>query len=196
MARRRHADMPMLAAGVALASATMVPRMLVEVAAVNRSMVGPLLLPLGVLAAIPILAALWIARRREGEGPPSHEVALRNPFELGAALGWAVLLTGLALAVGAARALLGEPGVYAVAGLAGLADVDAIGISLARAAQGDLAASVAGRAIVLAALVNTLSKAGLAALVGGGRFGVRTVAILGAAAAAAGAVVAASVLRG
>lgn len=187
MARRRSADVPMLAAGVALAAATMVPRMLVEVAAVHGALLPRLALPLAVLGLVPIVAAAWIARRR-GDSAPPQEVTLRNPFELGAALGWGALLTGLALAVGAARALLGHPGVYAVAALAGLADVDAIGISLARAARTELDAGVASRAIVIAAIVNTLMKAALAGMVGGGRFGVQTMRILGAAALAAGVV--------
>lgn len=189
MARRGGADARMLAAGVAVAAATMVPRLLVEIAAVHPPLLRPLAWPLAVLAVVPVLAALGMARRIGPERAP-EEVPLRNPFELSAALGWAVLLSVLALAVGGARALLGDPGVYGVAGLAGLADVDAIGISLARAARGPLDPGVAARAIVLAALVNTMSKAGLAAVVGGGRFARPAAAILATAAVLAALVLA------
>ncbi|MDX1648867.1 MAG: DUF4010 domain-containing protein [Myxococcota bacterium] len=191
MAARGGAPQRMLAAGVALAAAAMVPRMLIEVAAVQPTLLARLLLPLGALGLVPVAAAAWTAwgpgagDGAEADGP---DVALRNPFELSAALGWAALLTLLALAVGAARVWLGDPGVYAVAALAGLADVDAIAIALARAAGGGLEAGVAAGGIVVAGLVNTLSKAALAGLVGGGRFGLRSAAILGAAAGVAGAV--------
>lgn len=192
MAARRRVELPMLAAGVALAAAMMVPRMLVEVSAVEPGLVARLALPLGALAVVPVAATVWIGwgpRARAAADDRAAEVALRNPFELTAALGWAALLTALALAVGAARAWLGDPGVYAVAALAGLADVDAIAIALAQAAGGGLDAGVAAGGIVVAALVNTLSKAALAGLVGGGRFGLRSASILGAAALAGGAVV-------
>lgn len=188
MARKGPLDARLLAGGVALAAATMVPRMLIEIAAVNRALVAPLLLPLGALAVLPVGSAAWMAWRRGGRGGNPGEMALRSPFELSAALGWAALLAALALAVGAARALLGEGGVYGVAALAGLADVDAISISLARAARSELEAQVAAQGVVLAAFSNTLTKAVLAGVVGGRAFGLRAGAILGAAVLFAGAV--------
>ncbi|MCT4962756.1 DUF4010 domain-containing protein, partial [Pseudomonas aeruginosa] len=64
--------------------------------------------------------------------------------------------------------------IYAVALLSGLADVDAITLSLARAAQGELDPGVASRGIALAALSNSLVKAGLVVLVGGKRLALQT----------------------
>ena len=51
--------------------------------------------------------------------------------------------------------------VYAVAGIAGLTDVDAITLSMAEAAKSG-PAQIAVTAIVIASLVNTLVKAGIA----------------------------------
>ena len=57
-------------------------------------------------------------------------------------------------------------GVYAVAALAGLTDVDAITLSMAEFARGDTA-QIAVIAIVIAALVNTAVKCGIAFVLGG-----------------------------
>ena len=63
-----------------------------------------------------------------------------------------------------------ESGVYAVAALAGLTDVDAITLSMAELAKtGD--AHVAVVAIVIAALVNTAVKWGIAFVLGGAALG-------------------------
>ena len=57
-------------------------------------------------------------------------------------------------------------GLYMVAGLAGMTDVDAITLSMAEYARsGD--AHVAANAIVLATLINTTVKCGIVAVLGG-----------------------------
>lgn len=102
------------------------------------------------------------------------EPGLRNPFELLPALRFAALLSAILLLVEVGRRLFGDAGIYAVALLSGLADVDAITLSLARAAQGELDPGVASRGIALAALSNSLVKAGLVVLVGGKRLALQT----------------------
>ena len=63
-----------------------------------------------------------------------------------------------------------DSGVYAVAAIAGLTDVDAITLSMAELAKtGD--ANVAVIAIVIAALVNTAVKCGIAFVIGGAKLG-------------------------
>ncbi|MHA5871571.1 DUF4010 domain-containing protein, partial [Pseudomonas aeruginosa] len=87
---------------------------------------------------------------------------------------FAALLSAILLLVEVGRRLFGDAGIYAVALLSGLADVDAITLSLARAAQGELDPGVASRGIALAALSNSLVKAGLVVLVGGKRLALQT----------------------
>lgn len=53
-----------------------------------------------------------------------------------------------------------------VAAVSGLADVDAITLSVADRARDALDPRIAARAIVLAAVTNTLAKAGLVAVLG------------------------------
>ncbi|WP_049272214.1 DUF4010 domain-containing protein, partial [Pseudomonas aeruginosa] len=110
--------------------------------------------------------------RASQEAP--DEPGLRNPFELLPALRFAAVLSAILLLVEVGRRLFGDAGIYAVALLSGLADVDAITLSLARAAQGELDPGVASRGIALAALSNSLVKAGLVVLVGGKRLALQT----------------------
>ena len=83
------------------------------------------------------------------------------------------------------RRMFGDAGVLIVAGLSGVADVDAVTISIARPAGQGIEPAVAVRGILLAVAVNTGAKAALAAWAGGSRVGI-TVGAISALALAAG----------
>jgi uncharacterized membrane protein (DUF4010 family) len=93
-------------------------------------------------------------------------VPLKNPFSLTAAIKFALFLALILLLVKITQHYLPGRGVLAVAALAGLADVDAITLSMAVDARqpGQLPSAVA--AIVVAALSNTCLKAGLVVVLG------------------------------
>lgn len=61
----------------------------------------------------------------------------------------------------------GETGVYLVSALSGLADVDAVSISLARAVNQNMSLSVAKISIFIAVFMNTLVKVALTRFIGG-----------------------------
>jgi uncharacterized membrane protein (DUF4010 family) len=189
-ARDAAADPAMLGAGIVVAAATMVPRLAIEIGAVNASLLPALWPPLAALAAIPLIGAAWIGRRRSAATP--GEIRLANPLQLQSALGFGLLLSAFFIAAEALRRWLGDSGVYAMAAAAGLADVDAIGLTLARAAGHSIAPTTAARAIVLATLVNTAVKASLAALLGGARLLRSASLILGVALAGAATIAAAT----
>jgi uncharacterized membrane protein (DUF4010 family) len=63
--------------------------------------------------------------------------------------------------------------VLALAAASGVADVDAITLSLARMSLDDLLARIAVSGVVVAAGVNNLVKAGMATVIGGRRLGLR-----------------------
>lgn len=153
-----------LAAGILAAETVMFPRLLVLVGVVSPDLVltlGPAL-----LAPVPVGAAFsaWLLRGR-GDAREARPVPLRNPFELGPALRLAGVLALLLLLARAALALAGPKAVYLVASLAALTDVDAISLSLAHLAGGELPADLARSGILLAAGVNTVVKAGLVGFV-------------------------------
>jgi uncharacterized membrane protein (DUF4010 family) len=181
------------ALAVMMASTMMFLRVLVVVAVIDPALVGRLAYPMGLGAAGGLVACLVLWRRSRRAAHPASGVELRNPFELGRAVVFALLFGVALLAAKAASVHLGASGTYAVGVLAGATDVDAVALSMSELAlAGGVAPAVAAVAIFLGVAANTLVKGGLA-LTGGGRvFGWR---VLGAqlfvlATGAAGAVVA------
>lgn len=186
MARRSGAHHGLLGLGIALASATMAPRLLVVVAAVDSSLLKPLALPLLVLGVIPFIAIVPAWFRLRDETADTGQLSLSNPLELKTALIYGVLLTALILAVRASKQYIGDAGVYTLAALSGIADVDAISISLAQAHSDDLATRVVTVGIMIAAVVNTLSKGVISWIIGGWALARWTLAVLGLAALGGG----------
>ncbi len=168
----------LLACGLLATSALMFPRVLLEVGLVNPGLLPQLFWPLACATLIYAGGAWLYYRRADSEAVDSTEAPLNNPFELAPALRFAALLALILLLVEAAQAWFGERGVYAVALLSGLADVDAITLSLARSAQGELGNQVAVQGIFLAALSNSLVKAFLAALIGGRALAMLTLPVM------------------
>jgi uncharacterized membrane protein (DUF4010 family) len=192
-ARTDGAHAAVLGAGIALAAATMVPRIVVELFAVNRALLAPLAPTLAALLLVPLGAMSYLVVRRR-DGAAAGDIELSNPLELRAALGFGALLIALFLAVEAVRRALGDAGIYSVAALAALLDVDAVTLALAEeSARGTLDAAMAQRAIALAALVNTAVKAVLAAALGGAAM-LRTASLVLGLALAAGTLAAAATL--
>lgn len=168
----RDADAPTkaLAGGVLLAWGVMFVRVLVAAAVVAPALLEPLALPFAAMAvACAACSATLLLRGRRSEAPVVDEVPLKNPFSLLAASKFALLFAAVQLLLVAGREVLPQNGVYAVAALAGLTDVDAITMSMAERANADAAeVPIAVAAIAIAALANTLVKAGIAAATGKG----------------------------
>lgn len=165
---REHATPEVLAAGLLLAWTVMFARIAVTVAVVHRPLLAPLGLPLGAMGAATLAVAVAsILRARRGpERERAPELALKNPFRLTASIRFALFFAAVMLLVELVRRELPAGGLYAVAALAGLSDVDAITLSMSAQARGGGALPLAAGAIALAALANTLAKCGLVATLG------------------------------
>ena len=149
------------ALAITVAWTVMFSRVLVEVAALNRALLRLLWLPVASAGAagLAYCAYLYLSQRTDEEG----EVAFSNPFELGPAVKFGLLYAFILLVSKAAQMYLGNTGVYLSSVVAGLADVDAITLSMAELsrAAGGLDLVTAKRAIVLAAMSNTVVKGGI-----------------------------------
>jgi uncharacterized membrane protein (DUF4010 family) len=156
-----------LACGILLAWAVMFVRVLVLVAVVNRTLLTPLLVPFVAMAVVVAGFAAWLyysdgSARGEARGT----VEVRNPFSLTAAAKFAAFFAVVLLAVKIVQETMPPSGLYAVAALSGMADVDAITLSMAELAKtGE--AQVAVLSIVIAALSNTLVKCGMVVVFAG-----------------------------
>ena len=168
---QRSRDLPGLARPFALAIllawSIMFVRVMVEVAALNQ--------PLLRIVWIPLIAALVVSMAycvylyySQSANKQEEEDHFKNPFELGPALSFGLLYAAILLAANAARLYLGDTGVYLSSIVSGLADVDAITLSMAELSRagGAIEQSTAARAIVLAVMSNTLVKGGIVVSMG------------------------------
>jgi uncharacterized membrane protein (DUF4010 family) len=134
----------LLAAGVALASAVMVLRVGAIVLTINTALVPlvapPLLVATAVAVAFALLVVYWRGNTRKSEG----KIRFKNPFSFWSVVGFAVFI--------------------------GLVDVDAITVSMARLVPAALTSSHAAIAILVAVTTDTISKIGIGAAIGHGRF--------------------------
>src|SRR6056297_101501 len=171
LARQEKIAPNVLAAGVVAACATMFPRVLVVTSVVKTELMFSLLWPMLVmsLACYAAAAVLW----RRGSRDDAGDAKLRNPFEIGPALLFAALLAGLMLLSRLLAAAFGDTGVYVLAAASGVADVDAITLSLASMSEGAVSLRTAALGVLVAAFVNSLVKAGLSLGIGGREIGLR-----------------------
>lgn len=188
LARDNPARIRLLSGSVILSGAVMMLRVLVVVAIINLAFAKSLAPPLLAAAVAMLLLAFWLIRSGpEGKKKASaSDIKLKNPFDLIEVLRFGLILTAVMLLAVAARHFFGEAGLIGLAAISGLANVDAITLSMAKTAGTD-ATSGPALAILTAVGVNTLAKTGYAAYIGGARLGliVAAGAVLGFAAAAA-----------
>ena len=157
-----------LAAGAVSAGGVSLVRTALLVSALLPALADRLLLPLAAGAAVMFAAALLLTRRAEPGEPVAQRPEPGNPFDLLAVFKMALLLVAVAFAARVASEIWGTGGLYAAA-LSGLADVDAVTVTVAGMLP-TLDASVAARALGLAVIANMLAKVAYAGLFGTRRF--------------------------
>jgi uncharacterized membrane protein (DUF4010 family) len=187
-ANEENATPNLLAAGVAIATATMFPRMLIVVGAVSLALAGALAIPVLSAGLLTLAAAAWFSSRSATAPESERGEEPSNPLDLRLALKFGLFLAVTMILAQGANHALGYKGIYVLAMLAGVVDVDAMSLSCASmASQGQLPIGAAADAVLLAAAANTLLKPLLAVGIGNLRLGWRVI-VTAAAAFAGGAV--------
>lgn len=157
-------------AAAAIAAAVSVGRSFVLLAITG----APVLLEAGAplaAAVVAFVAAAGIMRHVDRE-PTGSEGAekLRSPLDLVAVAQFALLL-GAVIVIGRIVAdAYGQAGLLPFAATAGLADVDAVTLAAGSLTRGGLDPALAGHAVMVAVLMNSLSKGVIGLLTGGWRF--------------------------
>ncbi len=174
-----------LALGVVAACTVLLPRVLVV-----SSMLNP---PLGWAAAAYLVPALLaggaflaiaLTRRPPHGGGTGNE--LHSPLGLWSAIKMALGFQIVLLLIPLVQQMWGTAGVLASAVLVGIADMDALAVSMARFANSPESVATAAQAIAVGTLASTLFKLTVGVVAGAGRFRRLTAAGLGALAAACG----------
>jgi uncharacterized membrane protein (DUF4010 family) len=175
-----------LATGAVAASAVLFLRVVVAVIVIEAAVLPVLARYLAApfLASIAALLIAWRSLR----GADVEPTPLRNPLQLRAAIEMAVLFQVVLFAVHYVRSSVGENGLLASGFVLGLTDVDALTLSMSRSVASGTPIEAAARAITMGIVANSLMKAGIAVVVGSGRFRWQAAAaLLAMAAAGAGA---------
>jgi len=157
------------------ANATMFMRVLVVVAILNQALAVVLAWSIGTMGAVVLAASviLWFVAAKSADGSKvSNEVPLKNPFSLGPAVKFAGFFVLILVTARLAKIYLGDQGIYLASAASGLADVDAITLSLAeQSKEGSVAMNVAAIGITIAVVANSIVKSLIAIYSGGWRFG-------------------------
>ncbi len=148
------------ASAIVLACTIMYPRILIEIAVVNRSLLAFIWPMIAILTASGVAASMLLLFGKRSQ--TTTEVDLKNPFELMSAIKFGLIFALIIFASKAAQQYLGSSGVYLAAGLAGLTDVDAITLSMANLSKESLSEATATTAILIAVVMNTIVKASIA----------------------------------
>jgi len=172
-ARGDRAQQNAAAVVILLASTVMIGRIFVEIAVVNPAMLETSLIPLTLLALATYLPARFLRLPQDLDG--SKLVAdHQNPTQLRSAIYFAVFYAIVLYLIAWLKNNVGESGLYSLAILSGLHDMDAITISVSRMAATDPQLAEQGwRYLAAGALANMGTKSVLAGVVGNPRLGVR-----------------------
>ncbi|NBW87898.1 MAG: DUF4010 domain-containing protein, partial [Planctomycetia bacterium] len=166
---RRSRESPALsehyALAVVAACTIMLPRVLLAVGIINPALARGLLAPFALMALPGLCFVGWIWLRRRPSRRAGDTPALGNPLGLPTAMKFAGLYAVIAFLLRAFRAQGWTEGLLPLSFVSGLTDLDAISLSLAREG-GETPVAAAAVAVTVAAIANTLLKAGLAAAFG------------------------------
>ena len=166
-----------------IANATMFGRVLLVTAILDWTLMTRLAWSIGTMTAAACLAVavLWMRSKKDSsrDGNASKEISLKNPFSLGPAVKFALFFVGILFAAKIAKIYLGDNGIYLASLVSGLADVDAITLSIIEQVKNaQLMHGVGAIGITIAVVANSIVKSGIAVYSGGWKFGLRVGAIL------------------
>jgi uncharacterized membrane protein (DUF4010 family) len=182
LARQARVDATMRTsaqAGITLATGVMYVRILVIVAVFNLALARRLAPPLLSLSAAALLiCALQYRFRQPLRKTRERREASRNPLELGAATIFATLFVLTSLLTTWVTTQFGSTGVYSLAALVGVTDIDPFVLNLAQGGVSGVPSGTIAAAIFIAASSNNLLKAGYAVAFAGGRATASSAAVL------------------
>ena len=160
--RDKVENAPALVAGIAVASAVMLARVVILVAILAPIALETVALLIGPAALVSLAAGIWcLLLARRAPATPVETVKLRNPLNFAPALGLTVLVMAMALIARWLMERIGESGTAVILALSGIADVDAAIITIGGLPSGVLDGQTAGLALAAAVMANTLFKAAI-----------------------------------
>lgn len=167
-----------VSAGIVIATAIMYLRIDAVLAMFNWHLALVLLPAMGGLFVLAALIAAWQWMGRERATPPAANIPAMNPLQLATAVSFAALFVIVAVTSSWVRGTFGQPGVYVLAAVAGVTDIDPFVLSLAQGSIAGMSLKTLGAAVLIAASSNNVIKAGYALMFGGARACLRPAIVL------------------
>lgn len=158
--RARVVPAPHLYAGaILLASGVMYLRFLVLVWLFNHALAQVIAGPFAVLTVVGMAGGwLWARRSDAGGAAGQGGVASKNPLELSVAFTFAIIFIGVLVLTQFTLSYMGHAGIFALAGVMGVTDVEPFVMGLTQSAGQSAPLHLAAAAIVVAAASNNLAK--------------------------------------
>ena len=175
----------LFAGGTLIASGVMYLRLAGLVTLFNRNLIMALGVPFVALAVAGIgVGWIWSRLSDASAGPIAREYEAKNPLEMRAALFFAVLFLAMLVATHLVVTYLGKAGVYSLAALMGVTDVDPFIMGMTQAAGQTAPLTVAAAGILIAAASNNLVKGIYAYSMSDRKTGIQSLCLLAGLAAA------------
>lgn len=176
---RAGPDLTRLASVVIMLASTVVyGRVLAIIGATAPGVFWAVAPPILILLTITIMISvvLWLKSARQAVAMPVHS----NPSELKSAIVFALLFAVVLLATAAGKSHFGNQGLYLVAVISGLTDMDAITLSTAQMTKaGTVGPDTAWRLILVASMSNLVFKGITVAMLGTPKLARRVGALFG-----------------
>ena len=149
----------LFAMAVILAGSIMFPRLILEIAVVNQSLMRNIAVPLVAMGVTGFLLAYWSYRNAREQSAAATTVNFDNPFSLKSAVTFGLVFALILMLTRLATTYLGNAWLPVVAIVSGLTDADAIAFSISALQQaGMVSLDWASFNLVLGAISNTFMK--------------------------------------
>jgi uncharacterized membrane protein (DUF4010 family) len=155
------------AAASASANAVMLARVSALCAVVAPAALACVWIPLLAAGLLATLAVAILVRISGWQGGVSDASGLKSPLDLKAVLRFGAILSILLILVRLATLVVGQSAVLPLAAISGVLDVDAVVLAMGRVVGVTVTPQLAGDAILLAILADTVFKVALAWIIGG-----------------------------
>ncbi|MDI6401532.1 MgtC/SapB family protein [Balneolaceae bacterium ANBcel3] len=151
---------------IIIASAMVYPRLAIEIAVMAPDYFYQMVWPVSIMFVVSVIVALYAYRKVKEHAHTMPQQ--RNPSELSTALTFGAIYVAILFIISATTEYVGPEALYLVAGISGLADMDAITLSVSQKVQnGTIPVTLGWKLILTAIISNTIFKYGIIRFVGG-----------------------------
>jgi len=144
------------AAGIVGASTIMFMRIFILASIISLSFAKFLFIPCAFATLLGLLFTYYISKQESTTG---SDIKVHNPFELSTAFKFGIFYGFILFLSKSATKIVGAIGLYTIAAISGLSDVDAITLSTSKIfSSGEIGLTTGAATILIAATVNTIFK--------------------------------------